>query len=275
VASDRGLEQTRHSGQGRSRGLVSIRVSGRRIDVCMLAPPQDLANVVERFWCGRWDLRGQPDHRTELLGDPSVHVVFEAGEARVVGVCTRLWTRTLQGVGSVRAVKLHLGAVLALLPDEARSYADRSVPLSECVRGWGEALVERVLGPDDDRVGVLALADWMRPRIRVDRDCERANELVKMISTTSVARVEVLATDVGLTVRIVQRLFRSHVGVPPKWVIRRYRLQEVAERVESGEATNLVDLAFELGYADQAHLARDFRGATGKTLRGFEDTVHR
>ena len=83
-------------------------------------------------------------------------------------------------------------------------------------------------------------------------------------------RVDELALDAAMTVRAVQRLFRRHVGASPKQVIRRLRLQQAARFVERGDAQSLADLALSLGYADQAHLARDFRAATGRSLRSFE-----
>ncbi|MFI9589448.1 helix-turn-helix domain-containing protein [Nonomuraea sp. NPDC052265] len=59
----------------------------------------------------------------------------------------------------------------------------------------------------------------------------------------------------------MQRLFRDYVGIGPKWVIRRFRLHEAAERVHQG--LDLATLAAELGYTDQAHLTRDFTAAVG------------
>jgi AraC-like DNA-binding protein len=53
------------------------------------------------------------------------------------------------------------------------------------------------------------------------------------------------------------------VGVSPKWVLQRYRLQEAAERMASGEATDPAELALDLGYFDQAHFGNDFRRYVG------------
>jgi AraC-like DNA-binding protein len=58
-------------------------------------------------------------------------------------------------------------------------------------------------------------------------------------------------------------------------VIRRKRLQEVALRIERGDRRSLARLAAELGYTDQAHLARDFKSATGKSPTEFAASVHR
>jgi AraC-like DNA-binding protein len=49
------------------------------------------------------------------------------------------------------------------------------------------------------------------------------------------------------------------------WVIRRYRLLDAAEAVREGAAVSWAEVAADLGYADQAHLIRDFRAAIGQT----------
>ena len=48
-------------------------------------------------------------------------------------------------------------------------------------------------------------------------------------------------------------------------LIRRRRLQEAAQRLREQPDTELAALAAELGYADQAHLAGDFRTVLGLT----------
>ena len=45
--------------------------------------------------------------------------------------------------------------------------------------------------------------------------------------------------------------------------MRRARLHEAAERADSGEPVDWAALASDLGYADQAHLTRDFTVTIG------------
>ncbi len=45
--------------------------------------------------------------------------------------------------------------------------------------------------------------------------------------------------------------------------MRRARLHEAAARADSGEIVDWARLAADLGYADQAHLTRDFTAAIG------------
>jgi AraC-like DNA-binding protein len=81
----------------------------------------------------------------------------------------------------------------------------------------------------------------------------------------SIAQVEDLARAAALSVRTVHRLFERYVGVGPKWIIRRSRVQEAAERVAANARVDWAELAQELGYHDQAHLIRDFKAQVGFT----------
>src|SRR6202012_2324321 len=77
-------------------------------------------------------------------------------------------------------------------------------------------------------------------------------ELVALItSDSSLQRVAQLAVVSGLSVRSLQRLFSDYVGVSPKWVMRRARLHEAAERADSGDPGHWAALAADLGYADR------------------------
>ncbi|MEV0003374.1 AraC family transcriptional regulator [Micromonospora sp. NPDC050980] len=78
----------------------------------------------------------------------------------------------------------------------------------------------------------------------------------------SVLRVDEVARRHGVSTRRLQRLFLDHVGVGPKWVIRRYRLQEAIEQAAAGPL-DWSRVTADLGYADQAHLVREFTAVTG------------
>jgi AraC-like DNA-binding protein len=224
-------------------------------------------------------LRGQAPHTTELLSDPCVNFVFEEGGphagSRIVGVWTRLWRRTLEGKGYVRGVKLRAGAVRAFVHFPAVRLANRIVPLGEVFGPEVTRLERAILEPEDDAEAFAAYEAWLVARRGpADPQIQLAVALVDRIAKEpGITTVERLAAVAGLGPRSLQRLFREYVGASPKWVIRRNRLQEVALRIERGDGPTLTDLAAELGYTDQAHLARDFKSVVGKSPSDFAATV--
>lgn len=98
---------------------------------------------------------------------------------------------------------------------------------------------------------------------------EVADMVAQIAATPDLTRVDDLADRLGAGVRRLQRLFAEYVGVGPKWVIRRYRLHEVTERMASGGTIDWAGLAADLGYADQAHFTRDFTAMVGETPTAY------
>lgn len=81
-------------------------------------------------------------------------------------------------------------------------------------------------------------------------------------------RVESLATQLGCSRRYLLARFREEVGLPPKTVARLIRFGTVRRRIERAP-TRWAEVAYECGYADQSHLARDFRELAGTTPADF------
>lgn len=73
-----------------------------------------------------------------------------------------------------------------------------------------------------------------------------------------------------MSTRTLQRLFRRHVGVGPKWVLGRYRLHAAAEQLAAGERHDWTTLALDLGYFDHAHFIRDFSAVAGRSPAEYE-----
>jgi AraC-like DNA-binding protein len=59
------------------------------------------------------------------------------------------------------------------------------------------------------------------------------------------------------------RLFRQEVGMTPKRFVRVRRFQKVLERLGRENHANWAEIARACGYADQAHLSREFQEFAG------------
>ncbi|MDD7940599.1 helix-turn-helix domain-containing protein [Actinomycetospora lutea] len=218
-------------------------------------PDADLAPWVERLWTASWDY-AEP-YRQKIVPLPQVHVsVIGEGAPRVVGPRSRHMVRELVGRSSVVGAAFRPGVFRALAGAPVSGLVDRELDAADVPGLAG--------GPPHDG----DLAAWLRARLPSggpSRAARQAGELVAAIAADpTIARVDRLAASAGLGMRTVQRLFHEHVGLGPKWVIRRHRLQEVVVRLEAGGRVDWADLAATLGYADQGHLSRDFADLFGE-----------
>ncbi|AWN23828.1 AraC family transcriptional regulator [Deinococcus irradiatisoli] len=78
-----------------------------------------------------------------------------------------------------------------------------------------------------------------------------------------------LAEDLNLSARQLERLFTAEVGVNAKTLSRLIRFEEVHNRLWLDPQVSLAQLAYELGFADQAHLTREFKALSQMTPRAF------
>lgn len=79
------------------------------------------------------------------------------------------------------------------------------------------------------------------------------------------AGVAKAAADLGVRTRSLQRLLLRKTGKPPVFWMRLARVRRAAVRVP--HADTLADLAYDMGYADQSHMTREFRHWLGTTPR--------
>lgn len=87
------------------------------------------------------------------------------------------------------------------------------------------------------------------------------------------ARIGALAEELNLSQRQLERHFAAEVGVNAKTLSRLIRFEEVHNRLWLDPDVSLAQLAYELGFADQAHLTREFRALSYMTPRTFGQFV--
>jgi AraC-like DNA-binding protein len=228
-------------------------------------PSPDLAGVVDRHWSVRWDLRGRESFDQQILPHPCVNLVWEPAGPAVYGVVEGRSVHHLESRGEALGVKFLPGAfsLFSVLP--AVELTGRIVTFEEALGPEGAQLAREgeAAGSAAERI---ALAETFLRERRGDPD-PRVETVVAaaeaMRSGPPDQRVSDVAGEHGLSVRTLQRLFRDHVGVSPKWVLQRYRMHDAAERIAAGEAPDTAELALELGYFDQAHFGNDFRRYVG------------
>lgn len=78
-----------------------------------------------------------------------------------------------------------------------------------------------------------------------------------------------VADSHGVGYKKLERLFDAEVGLSPKHFARVVRLQRAMASAVIRPKLNLAQLALDVGYADQAHLTRDFRALVGRPPRAF------
>ncbi|MGY1856974.1 helix-turn-helix domain-containing protein [Modestobacter sp. SYSU DS0290] len=240
-------------------------------------PDPVVRGLLRRFWIPVWSVPPGREAVQRVLQYPVSLLVVADGYARFYGVTTGLSTTTLAGDGWAVGVMCTPAAGTLLSGTSMAEFTDRYVDLPDVLGPGGVALVDRVrtamaADPHAGRAHATAMAaftDTVRPRLPVDAEGELVDRVVAFVEERSdVLRVAQVHAEFGLSERALQRLVHRRLGLTPKWLIQRRRLQEAAERLRAG-GTTLAETAAVLGYADQAHFVRDFSRVTGTTPGRF------
>ena len=267
-----------------SRGILDPWLLRQRLQLTRYPAGPALDALVDRFWAVRWDLPPGVSHEQQVLTHPGANIsVGHANalpgqsqpgpvEARLYGVARALSTRVLVGQGWTVAAMTRPGGLGAFISGSAADLTDQTVPLGQALGADEAALLAEVTAEPDEAARVAVLAAVLERAVDPQRRlpaAEVAGVARLAEEDRAVQRLGDLCERAGTGPRTLQRKFLLYAGVSPTWVIRRYRLLEAAESVREGRPVSWAEIAAGLGYADQAHLIRDFRAAMGQTPAAY------
>lgn len=92
----------------------------------------------------------------------------------------------------------------------------------------------------------------------------------RLVASGGAVPIGRLAADVGWSNKHLITRFRRQVGLRPKTAARLVRFDRVWRQLDERRPLDWGKVAAEIGYADQAHLIREFRQFTGTTPTDFQ-----
>jgi AraC-like DNA-binding protein len=218
------------------KGIVRRRSSLADFVTDRFPPGPDLEPWVEYFWTVDWDLPQGVEVESVVIGFPSLQLTAEVGTPGEVRHGVRLPATLLHGIKTT-AFRIRLAASGSVVGARMRPGG-----LAAWVNVDAAALTNRTswLSGSDALATAHERIDWG----------SGAEQLVELT---------------GWSMRTLQRRFRVQLGVSPKQVLSRFRLQEAAWQLEREPDLELADPAVRLGWYDQSHFNRDFRLLLGET----------
>ena len=157
----------------------------------------------------------------------------------------------------------------ALLGCPAGTLAPLDAPLEDCLGTDGRELVDRVRAADGWPERFHAAEHVLLRRLERDVAPPAGVTEAWRLTTAAGGRLPVgeVARRVGWSPRHLEQRFRAETGLSPKEAARVVRFDRarraLADRVTAGGPPDLASLAVAAGYADQAHLTREWRAFSG------------
>lgn len=263
------------------RGLVRRPTTADVFTTHRYPPPPALAPWIAHFWTVTWDRGDAEPLESTVISFPAMHLTVEWGDPGAIrhghplpatlvhGLISRVFRVQLSGRGGVVGVRFRADGFRAWSGVDADTLTDRVVPAAD-VLSADLAGLHSGLGPDPEPEQVLHRLRLALERHRPATEPSGIGRVVdRMASDPTLVRVDQVAPAVGLSERTLQRRFRHEIGIGPKWVLSRFRLQEAALALEQDPGVDLSALAPRLGFYDQAHLTNTFVEMLGETPAAY------
>ncbi len=162
------------------------------------------------------------------------------------------------------AVTFALGAASRFVGPALAAARDELVPLELLWKGDGPYLREQLLAArtPQDALGVMEAALLRQLSGPLARDPAVIAAARALSRGTGVGEV---SRDLGLLPRTLRRRFTAQVGLTPKRFARVQRMQRLVRELDGHTQADWATMATRYGYADQPHLADEFRALAGVT----------
>lgn len=162
--------------------------------------------------------------------------------------------------------------VRALLHVDAAALRDQLVDLADIVGARAVPLLEQVHATKDWHhrfrlVDEALTARFAEVRARPRPEVVEAWRLI--MRTGGRETIGDVAAHVGWGRKHLARQFRQATGLTPKEAARIARFESAVRLLKRPTPPSLAEVAFLCGYADQPHLARDWRSFTGGTISSW------
>jgi AraC-like DNA-binding protein len=263
------------------RGLVRRPATADAFTVRRYQPGEALAPWIAYFWTVTWDRGNAEPLESTVITFPAMHLTVEWGApgttrhghampaTLVHGVVTRVFRVTIAGRGGVVGARFRADGFHAWTGIDVAG-------LTDTVQPAGSLLGEEIgglhvgLGSDADPAEQLGRLRTALERARPSSEPGGIGPVVDLMAAEpSLVRVDQVAASVAVSERTLQRRFRREIGIGPKWVLSRFRLQEAALALERDPDVDLSVLAPRLGFYDQAHLTNPFVEMLGETPAAY------
>lgn len=189
-------------------------------------------------------------------GGPRVSIVGTMDQAQLVQA---------KGPVDMLGIRFRPGALLSLCKTlDAAPLVNAHAALSDFWGNQAGEFAERLAeAPAGRRIGLLRETLGRRDGSKTEPDPYVAHCAARLQEAAGCVTLSSLERSTGLSARQLERKFSRQVGVSPKTFGRLMRFRRLVRALESSPSKDWAGLAARFGYADQPHLAREFRQFSG------------
>lgn len=171
------------------------------------------------------------------------------------------------------AVRFKSGCILRFLDQSLGECFDHPLSLDDAMGHAGAVLMDRLHGVSGRDQRVALLEEWLKNRLqrRAWFDPRMAWATRELYYKSE--GIQALADRMGMGRRQLERRFKAQEGLSPVAFRQLARFQRTAKTLLLDPTQPLIQTGLGFGFADQAHMTREFRAIAGRTPERLRDEM--
>ncbi len=258
-------------------------------------PPASLKPCIQCFWMLEHDYR-QPFHTHEhLWADTNTELIFSFGERYyrrsdgrkgrktalpenfVLGPMTKELLLYSEGFTGFIAARFHPWGFSAFSTQKGTALVNAILPAAKALKsGIGQLEQQLRLNPTREKKLQLLTDHFLHNQSATNPDRTTLEVIGTELRTGhGKQKISDLAEQFDINPRKLERHFLQHIGLSPKLFARILRFNHARDLIQKDPDIPLAALAYETGYADQAHFSKTFRELFNYTPAQFKAMINR
>lgn len=249
-------------------------------------PSRDLAPLVQCYWNLESPKEKTPEKNT-IVPDGCMKMIFHYGDLYkqyaedgssvtlprcfVIGQLTRPLEVEPTGETGTFFVRFHPYGFLPFATIPIKEMENTAVPLEKLFGKEGLDIEQKILNANSTSERIELIEAFLLKRFT---DTQTIDQIIKstvetILTDNGQLSVNQLSKQTNVNRRQLVRKFSSAIGLSPKQLSKTIRLQATLKILLNEKPANLISLAYQGEYFDQAHFIKDFKEFTGLTPKEF------
>ncbi len=243
------------------------------------APPFYLQGYVKGFWTLERRAFPAEDIKFSPVPDGFPGLIFQVNEAPgfydtaknamptafLFGQTITRKKMILAGEVAAIGVYFYPSAIKTIFNLDAFEVADDCLAFELISKADYEQLLHQIQPLPTTQQRIQVLAEYFYHLIAINKKNPQVVDIAiaKIFSAKGLIGVNEILKELNISERSLERYFKQFVGVSPQKFIRICRFQTALQKIKTADYQKLTDVAYDLGYADQAHFIREFKAFFG------------
>ena len=246
-------------------------------------PSADLIHVIDCYWFIKTDLKNPIKSVDYLHPDGGMGIILNYCDAMKFegevnkdscifdGTTTHSRLLGLDGVFDSVGIRFKPAGAFLFLPMSLNEIKNETISLEDIQLKRHQKLYYQISKASTIKAKVLVIEKWLRQSLLERTTSPIVTESIHYINThRETLSISLLAKTLGYGQRRIERLFSAQVGMTAKEYDSNLRIEDARNRIKHNKDNNsLTEIAYELGYYDQAHFTKKFKNCIGITPSAY------